>query len=169
MKEDALEYLARRVRGHQAGLLLDTNVLLVYLADKTSDQLAGTWKQTEGFTSDHVILIRGLVNAAHRLVTTPHILTEASDLADHGVPRRWRTPLRVHLREFMLNTRERHVEAQVVAKDDDILKFGLADLAQAFLSGRKRPLVVTTDADVTGALERRRLPVVNLNHYVFPT
>jgi hypothetical protein len=162
-----VESLVRKVGSHQAGVLLDTNLLLLYLADKTSDQISDTWKQTEAFTAAHIMLLRELTTAARHLVTTPHILTEASDLADHGVPGRWRDGLRANLRAFMLETRERYVESRRIAGDDAILHLGLADLAQTFFSWRSRPLVLTVDADLTGALEKRKLPVMNLHHHVF--
>lgn len=168
MKEVVLEDLRAKARRHQAGLLLDTQLLLLYLAYTTSDQLGVDWQQTEKqFTDNHVLMLRALVEGARRLVTTPHILTEASDLAGRAVPEKWRQPFLSNLRAFMMRAGERYVEARRVARDDDILSIGLADLAQAFFSWRSRPLVVTVDADVSAALEKRKLAVVNLNHFAF--
>jgi hypothetical protein len=42
------------VRKHQGGLLLDTNVLLLFLADAVSRDFARRWKQTDGFFDEHV-------------------------------------------------------------------------------------------------------------------
>ena len=168
MSPEPIDRLLRRVRGHQAGLMLDTNVLLLHLAVLSAREGALAWKPTRNFIREHVVLLEGLVSAAHRIVTTPHILTEATNLAAQGGPEQLRDKVLYQLRHFAITTLERHVEAKRVAQDPEFSRLGLADLAQAFLGVRSRPLILTIDAPLFAELEKRRVPAINLNHYVFP-
>lgn len=161
--------LRARVKGHQAGLLLDTNVLLLFLADAVSADFARRWSRTESFAEEHIAVMRAATSAAKRFVTTPHVLTEASNLAIGGA--RYdedRTRLNELLRAFALKTEERYVRAATVATDSRFTRLGLADMAHVFHRRRSRPLVVTDDAPLTRELEERGLPVANLSHYAFP-
>ncbi len=65
-------------------MLLDTNVLLLYLMALADPSQVRTWKRTAsaGFTELHVEFLGVAVEAARRLVTTPHVLTETTDLSD---------------------------------------------------------------------------------------
>lgn len=156
------EELAARVRQHQAGVLLDTNVLLLYLARKISPGYAEGWKRTP-FTARHGDVLDLVVGVAHRLVTTPHVLAEASNLASEEVKRL--------LQVLVATVEERTLEARLVGKDPEFLRLGLADCGLLTMAGRhrRRPLIVTVDGPLTVELERRNLPVLNLNHIVFPT
>lgn len=157
------EELAGRVRQHQAGVLLDTNVLLLYLARKISPGYAEGWKRTP-FTARHGDVLDAVVAAAHgRLVTTPHVLAEAGNLASEEVKRL--------LQGLVATVEERTLEARLVGKDPVFLRLGLADCGLLTMAGRhrRRPLIVTVDGPLTVELERRNLPVLNLNHIVFPT
>ena len=156
------EELEARVRQHQAGVLLDTNVLLLYLARKISPGYAEGWKRTP-FTARHGDVLDLVVGVAHRLVTTPHVRAEAPSDASEEAKR-----LSQVLGEAV---EERTLEARLVGKDPVFLRLGLADCGLLTMAGRhrRRPLIVTVDGPLTVELERRKLPVLNLNHVVFPT
>jgi predicted nucleic acid-binding protein len=167
--DDLLHNLADLVRKHQAGLLLDTNVLLHYVAMVTDKASAVEWTRSTAFGESHFLALEVATRAARRLVTTPHVLTEATDLADRGMPDHLQDRFRETLRQFALATEERQVKARVVAGDPVFKRLGLADLAQAFHRKRSRPLVLTIDFPLYIELANRELPVANLNHFAFST
>jgi hypothetical protein len=106
------------------------------------------------------------VQNARRVVVTPHIIAEATNLSV-GIPERLRIRYWQVLRSVIEQSKERWVSAREAAKDEDFSRLGLADVAQALLR-RSRPLVVTVDAGLFALLSKRGHPVVNLNHYAFP-
>lgn len=169
-QDDLLQRLADLVRKHQAGLLLDTNVLLYYAAMATDKAGALDWAaRSTAFGESHFLALEVATRAARRLVTTPHVLTEATDLADRGMPGHLQDRFRETLRKFALVTEERQVRACIVAEDPVFSRLGLADLAQAFHRKRSQPLVLTIDLPLYMELENRKLPVANLNHFAFNT
>lgn len=157
------------VRQHQAGLLLDTNVLLLFLAEAVGGNFARRWSRTDGFADEHIAALHAATIEAKRFVTTPHVLTDATNLAGSGTARDHdRRRLNELLRAFAAEAEERYPRARIVAADSAFTRLGLADLAQAFHRRRSRPLVLTDDAPLTRELEGRGLPVANLSHYAFP-
>jgi hypothetical protein len=124
------------------------------------------WKQTSCFTEVHAAYVTASVHHARRLVTTPHVIAEATNLSV-GLPRNLRTRYWQVLRAFVERTKERWVRARDAVQDEQFPEFGLADVAQSLLR-RSRPVVVTVDAGLFSLLSKRRLPVMNLNHLAFP-
>lgn len=155
------------VRGQQGGVLLDTGVLLLHLIAEADPAAARSWKRTRQFTELHVAFLRAGMALARRLVTTPHVLTEVMNLSD-GVPAPVRDRYFDALRAFIAAARERCPSALAATTDPEFSSLGLSDVAQALLPKRGRPVVLTVDAGLFASLERRRLPVVNLNHLAFP-
>lgn len=164
---DSLARLVREVRQHQAGLFLDTNVLLLHaIACTPHFAFAAEWKHTKAFGAAAPTLILAAAKAAHRFVTSPHVLTEATDLAEQGVSGSVRDDVLTALASYACTARERYIPSRIVARDPRFVRFGLADLAQSFLpGGRSAPLVLTADAKLASELTAQGRPVANFNHY----
>jgi len=61
--------------------LFDANVLLLHLMHRAAPEHVAKWKRTQVFTSDHALLVEAVADRAQRLVTTPHVLTEVTNLS----------------------------------------------------------------------------------------
>ena len=64
------------------GVLVDTNLLVLYLIGQVNRKRILSFKRTQTYTLDDFDLLARLIAWFGKLVTTPHILTQASDLAD---------------------------------------------------------------------------------------
>jgi hypothetical protein len=160
--------LLATIRRQQGGVLLDTNILLLFLMMAAEREYVFEWKRTERFTPDHVAAMDLLLSASPRLVTTPHILTEVTDLAT-GIRSDLRAKFAEAVQTFVRVAKERYVDSRVLSKDTAFVRLGLADVAQLLLPARARPLIVTDDAKLFLELEQRELPRWNINHDVFAT
>ena len=71
--------LLQRYRGK--GVLLDTNILLLYFVGAFNPEEIPRFKRTKMFTvEDHDTLV-GILGYFEKIVTTPNILTEVSNLS----------------------------------------------------------------------------------------
>ena len=78
------EYAARLVRGYRSrGVLVDTNLLLLLFVGSYDLERIERFKRTMQFTRDDFARLVALLGVFERRVTTPHILTEVSNLAGH--------------------------------------------------------------------------------------
>ena len=68
-----------RFRGHQ--VLLDTNLLLLFLVDSYERKRIRNFKRTSTFSEEDFDLLAAFLQAFKKILTTPHILTEVSNLA----------------------------------------------------------------------------------------
>lgn len=81
------------IEKHRAkGVLVDTNLLVLLLVGTVNKQRIPNFKRTEDFTiEDYELLVR-LINWFGKLIATPHVLSQVSDLTD--LPGKERTAIR---------------------------------------------------------------------------
>ena len=147
------------------GILVDANLLVVLLVGKLGPAHLKNCRATKSksFTpDDYSLLVQG-VTKFDTLVTTPHILTEVSNLAGS-----LRDPLlgefRAVFRAVVENMSEQSRPAMEIARDAHFLRFGLTDTAITLIAPG-RYLVLTVDLPLCGLLQRRKVDVINFNHF----
>ncbi len=95
------------------------------------------------------------------LITTPHLLTELSDLATlHGSER---SRLNTLFKEIVEQTLEFYDESRHIVSDAAFNRLGLADAAIATLC-RRSLLVLTDDLELYHGLTTRGFDAINFNH-----
>ena len=63
------------------GLLIDTNLLLLYFVGAYDPDRIGRFKRTMAFTVDEFLLLATVFQYFNKIITTPNILTEVSNLS----------------------------------------------------------------------------------------
>jgi rRNA-processing protein FCF1 len=145
-------------------VLLDSNLLLVFLSGPLGANVFKAFKRISDYSfTDYELLVR-LLRSFSILVTTPHILTEASNLAN-SLTGRYKHDWFMNFAALIssertaIGVRERWTPAAELAKLPEFVRFGLTDTALAHFSSEA--LVVTEDYRLSGALASRGIPVLN--------
>ena len=154
--------LDQLINKHRAnGLLIDTNLLLLYLVGRTNKNRIPMFKRTQQYTIEDFELLEILISQFTALITTPHLLTELSNLATLQEPELLK--LRVVFKETVEQTQEFYDESRHIVSDVAFDHLGLADAAIATLCHRNL-LVLTDDLPLYVALTTRGLDAINFNH-----
>lgn len=156
------DQLFARHRGKN--ILLDTNLLLVFLTGEIGVQFFERFDRVSKYTIQDYELIVQILSSFRVLVTTPHILTEVSNLANKlsGSYRRdWYANLAAFVMsdEQEIGVRETWVPAKRLAALPEFLDFGITDSAVGELVSNA--LVVTDDFRLSGALRNKGIDVLN--------
>ncbi len=155
-----IEQLAQRYK--QAGIVVDTNILLLYFIGALDREFIPQFKRTRQFTvEDHATLIR-ILDFFDTVVTTPNILTEVSNLSGQlGEPVRSE-----YFKKFSSDItllKEEYVASQDVVAMQEFVRFGLTDAGLIYVT-RGRYLVLTDDFRLSQYLQRAGVDVINFNH-----
>lgn len=142
-------------------VLVDSNLLVLLLIGRLDPRQILTHKRTQAYTQDDYWLLESLLGYFGEMVTTPHVLAQASDLA--VVPGRKLTGLRSLFRMHVEQVQERYDESRVLVHDPCFERLGLTDAAIATLASGG-VLVITADLDLYVALQQRRIDCLNFNH-----
>ena len=150
------------IHKHQAnGLLVDTNLLLLHLIGRTNKNRILKFKRTQAYTIEDFELLERFIAEFKILITTPHVLTEVSNLGDlHGQERE---VLRSWFVRTVEESRDHYDESRLVVKETCLQRLGLTDAAIAALA-RRNYLFLTDDFDLYSTLARQGADAINFNH-----
>jgi hypothetical protein len=161
---NAVTFLQALIEKHASnGLLVDTNLLLLFLVGAYDRGYIRTFKRTQRYTEEDFDLLAGLIPQFHRIVVTPHILAELSNLSlamkgDRAVA------YFVVLVEVLREAREVHIDKDVLLDYGWLPRVGFTDLSILEASKRHDYLVLTDDFEAAGLLACEGCDVINWNH-----
>lgn len=145
-------------------LLLDTNLLLLLFIGGKDPLMIPKSRTLSAFEEEDYDLLAQIIkdNSFNRLVTTPHIMTEVSNLL--GKERSdIRASGRDAMAEFLGKCVEHADESAVLASDPAFRRLGLTDVAIAVAS-RLPAFVLTNDAALYLHVVSSGLDAENFNH-----
>ena len=140
----------------EKGILIDTNIALLYLVGSLDLFLIRNHSRTSGYSEDDFDRVSKFIEFFVEPVSTPHILTEISNLLGRD------NDLRLVLQTYIIRSKEVHTLATSLIESKAYLKFGLVDSA-IFEVARGEFLVVTDDGPLFGFLESQHVDVVSLD------
>jgi hypothetical protein len=145
------------------GVLVDTNLLVLLLVGEVNPSRISRFKRTEGYTVDDFLMLKDLLQwFGPPLVSTPHVLSQVSDLTD--LPREEGIAIRLLFRSVAsARIEETYDTARDLVAHPLFDRFGLGDAAVAAVCQRKI-VVLTADVQLQIALERTGLDAINFNH-----
>ena len=145
-----------------AGLLVDTNLLVLYVVGTVSQRRIETFKRTSQYTRpDYELLVR-VFGYFQALYTVPHVLAEVSNLTDLSGSDR--SAARAILKNVVTLLTEVEMPSVRAAEDPYYPRLGLTDAAIGSAARAHRCAVLTDDLDLYVQLSRDGLPVWNFTH-----
>ncbi len=154
---------AALITKHQGkGVFVDTNLLVLFLVGSVNPKRILNFKRTQDFTIDDFRILRGLVEwFGVPLVTTPHVLSQVSDLTDLGG--REAALVRQLFKSVVEVIEERYDDARRLVHHPLFERFGLGDASVAAVCARDI-VVLTADVQLQIALGSQGLDAINFNH-----
>jgi hypothetical protein len=142
-------------------VVLDSNLLLLHWCSSFDPSLIRTFKRLNEFQPSDVFILHETLEALGELRTTPHVLTEVSNLAN-ALPS-WRKPSwSLHISGGIILIPEFHEPASIILGDAESVDFGLTDAALTRLA--EDHVILTIDWRLASMLNHRGLAGVNFKH-----
>ena len=132
--------------GTSAGLLVDTNLLVLYAVGTVNRNRIETFKRTRQYTkADYDLLVRVLTHF-EPLYTVAHVLAEVSNLTD--LPGAERLLARLVLKETIFVLSEADMSSARAAEDRLYQDHGLVDAAIGAVARTHKCAVLTDDHEL---------------------
>ena len=150
------------IKYRNTGLVVDTNLLVLYLVGKFNLQEISNCKRTKSYTKGDFITLSSFMANFKNIVTTPNILTEVSNLTETYNANSGKLFFpSFHL--LIKSLSETHILSMAASSGHCFPQYGLTDSCIHELANMNH-LVLTDDLRFYGYLESRSLPVINFNH-----
>lgn len=151
------EYLISLIQKYRKkGILVDTNLLLLYLVGSYDIEQIRDFKRTSHFNTDDFSNAQEFIELFEVKIATPHILTEVCDFMGNRYEFLEMLQLYVNISE------EEFISSKEVCKEPNFIKFGLADMATLEIA-KDSYLVFTDDKPLFGYLTNLGIDAVNLD------
>jgi len=144
------------------GILIDTNILLLYLVGRVNRERISRFKRTAQFLAQDYELLVQITDGFQQIITTPHILTEVNSLANQlGEPERTKC-LGIYT-QLVLQLTEEYIESTTISKHELFSRFGLTDCG-IILTAKDKYLVLTDDLKLHLYLKALEIDTINFNN-----
>ena len=145
------------------GILVDSSLLVAYLVGLCDRNLLRNCRATKSSFSDAEFdLLAGIIGQFDALITTPHVLTEVSNLAGK-LPEQLHVKFRSFFSSVIGQLTEENVAAAKIAVEGNFVRFGIADTAISLISPG-RYLVLTEEVALYAQLAKNGVDVLNFSH-----
>ena len=158
-----MEYINQLIMSYKPkGLLVDTNLLLLYFIGAYDPERISRFKRTMAFTIDEFLLLAMFLGLFEKIITTPNILTEVSNLSGQ-LPENLRAFFWEDFAGRMIDLQESYTPSTTISASPHFTKFGLTDSGIVGLVKHKY-LVLTDDLKLAAYLQNLDIDVINFNH-----
>jgi hypothetical protein len=152
------DYLGQLIQHYsQHGIIVDTNVLLLYFVGNSRHK-----RTSQYLPRDYDLLLKLLKRFQNRIVTTPNILTEVSNLLGNCTTSDQKKLWSVFASKVSV-LGEKYLDSQRISQTPMFSKFGLTDSAIIELV-KDKYLILTDDAMLFQYLEKNKIDVINFTH-----
>lgn len=147
------------------GVLLDTNVLLLFLIGSISEDQIDKSKhlRLRDYDKEDFDILKYILRYNRGFVITPHIATETWDLGENALSGHYLQAFKDLFSAFLLGARETWIPVERLLGESYFFRLGIADSGAARIK-RRRPIVVTDDGKLARELEAQRKKVVNFTN-----
>jgi hypothetical protein len=111
-------------------VILDTNLLILLVVGATSPKYIAKHKRLKAYSKDDYALLLGIMTSASKVIVTPNILTETSNLLAH-INEPARSEIFRCFRSLIQSqaTEEHYFESNVISARAEFIRLGLADVS----------------------------------------
>lgn len=146
----------------RAGLLIDTNLLVLFVVGSVNRDRIENFKRTRQYSKTDYRLLLRVLEDFKPLYTLAHVMAEVSNLTDLTGPERLKA--RHILKETLAILQEPEMPSVRAAQSAPYESLGLVDAAIAALAREYKCAVLTDDLDLYLALSREGIVALNFTH-----
>jgi rRNA-processing protein FCF1 len=146
----------------KSGVIVDTNILLLYFVGIFDKARISTFRRTQTFVPEDFDTLIGFLQSFDKVVTLPNILSEVSNLLGQLEGKLKQACFECFAYGIDLLD-EQYLLSNRIVKTSEFVRFGLTDTA-IFELARANYLVLTDDFRLSQYLTAKGLAAVNFNH-----
>lgn len=144
------------------GVLIDANLLLVFLVGRCHPDLISQCKRTRAYRPEDFDTLSRVLGWFRNRFTTPNVLTEVSNLGAQ-VPAAWREPFWRSFAGVVGDLDEQYIPSRAAIANPALQRLGLTDIVITRVLPRGI-LVLTDDLDLSLHVQSTGRDAVNFNH-----
>lgn len=154
------------IKYRKNGIIVDTNLLLLYFVGLYNPRIIGNFQRLskKGYTSQDFRILLTFLRNFSKIVITPHVLTELSNLAMQGFSEKEFQTFFGNILSELFQLEEMNVDKDTILNTAHLPKFGFTDTAISVAAKEEGYLVITDDYKLHGFLNSSGIDSLNLSY-----
>lgn len=144
------------------GILVDTNLLLVYFVGRFDSSQIPRFKRTRTYSLEDFNLVAAIVESFSKMVTTPNVLTEVNSFSNQ-LPEALKVAYYAEFANQITKLEEHFVKSSAASSSPHFAKFGLTDSGIIELV-KDQYLVMTDDLKLAYYCQQLGVAAINFNN-----
>ncbi len=144
-------------------VLLDTNLLAMYLVGLLGIGEIEAFKRTQSYTTDDAEVLNNALLKFNSIITTPHVLAETANLLDWFNGKK-RQKLFEYLTNYIDLVEEVHQPAEQIVLSPAFLKLGLSDASLFDICHKQNCVLLTDDLELYSFAGGHGIEAINFNY-----
>ena len=145
-----------------SSIILDTNLLVLFLVRSTDKKLIEKHKRTKAFDIDDFNELITIIKRFRKIISNPYILAETSNLISQTDEDK-NKKIKISFINFLKTSEEKYENSLIVTQQKDFIRLGLTDASILDLVEQSFPLI-TVDLDLYLASSKISKNVLNFNY-----
>lgn len=145
------------------GILIDTNVLLLFLIGIFDENYIHKFKRTKKYSIEDFHIVKSIILRFKKIIVTPQILAELSNLSCQMDKSRLGQYFSYFI-EIIKKSEEIYINKNQLLEINLLSKFGITDLTINESAREYNYLVFTDDFKLFGYLSKNNIDAINLNY-----
>ncbi len=148
---------------HKNGVMLDTNLLVMYLIGLYDRNLVPQFKRTEKYTTDQFDFLEYYVSQFSKLIVTPHVLAETWNFVEKLPKNDFEAFLDKVLPSIQI-FEEEYIDKSTIISANGFSYIGITDMAVIKAAKATSCLVITDDLRAYAQFFENGVDTININH-----
>lgn len=148
---------------HSNGVIIDTNIMLVYIVGHYNINYISQFKRTEDYSADDYKDIDYVLSHFRKKVITTHILAELSNISKQA----WKDKQLNYFNVFgklLERTNEHYINKDIILNLPLLPKLGVTDLGIIKAAKKFGCLIFTDDFPMSGYARKQGIDVLHFTH-----
>ncbi len=148
------------------GAIVDANLFVLMIVGELRPDIIGNQRRVKEYTINDFYLLRDILSGFKKLVATPNVLTEVSNLIGEGNSEIIEN-VNLLFKRYVIEISEFFKASADAANDEYFQALGLADTTLKLLA-QERYLLITVDHKLANIVDSCGYDVINFNHFRQP-
>lgn len=146
-----------------SGVLLDTNLFVLYLIGHYDRDYVPDFKRTCMYTSEQFDWLNDYVSKFSSVIITPHILAETWNLIEKLREDKLALFLQAVIPKILV-TSEEHIDKDIIVQATGFDYIGVTDMSVIIAAQSRSCLVISDDLRAVSTFQQFGIDALNINH-----
>ena len=156
--------IADMFKFNRKGALIDTNLLVLYTVSMLGAKEVEKCKRTSEYSAEDVEVLKNLIQQFRFLCTTPHVITEASNLLHSSFNKKQQADVMAYLANYVSVVKEHREPSIQLIAESCYARYGITDTALCSIAKSKKLILITADLPLYGYAASQGIEAVNFNY-----